>query len=1236
MKRKLPFISLNQNFFTLFTLIVLTSIMTTGHAADYRYSDSWGKQGLSIKSQSAQSVNLNFSMQQFSIADTEIEGVRMQNILFSESLLPNDEGSPDLPGFGRYIAIPQGATPILEIVSMRKEYLQGIEIAPAPRIPLDNERGPMEYHKDPQIYSRNEFFPAQPVVLNSPSQIRGVDVCLLNIMPYQYNPVTKELIIYRDIEINIRFEGGSRQFGENKYRNPYWDMILEDAIFNYSSLPRIDYSEQTTNRATQTGYEYLIIVPNDPIFTVWADSIKKFRNEEGILTGIVKLSDIGTNVSAAMLEDYVDNIYASWDIPPAAILLLGDYGTASQNNNSIPSPIWDNYCVSDNIYADVNEDDMPDIVFARITAQNQAQLESMIGRFMSYERTPPTNPSFYQKPITALGWQTVRWFQICSEAVGGFWKNVLGKEPVRINEIYEGSTSQWSTASNTGTILNVFASQGLGYIPDSPSTLGGWNGGNATMINNALNAGAFMLMHRDHGEEIGWGEPRYTNSNINSLTNTDLSWILSINCLTGKYNWSNESFTEKFHRHTYNGKPAGALGLTAASETSYSFVNDVYVWGMMDNMWPNFFPQYGTTPQSRGVLPAFGNAAGKFFLQQSNWPSNPGNKEVTYHLFHHHGDAFIKVCTEVPQVISASYKNEIFQSQTMFEITTEPNSKICISAYGTILATASTSFGPNVAVTIPKQLVGTVLKVTITKPNYNRYEGYIHVVPDVTAADAGEDATICSNQQVELNGTAINYESLLWETTGTGSFNDATILNPVYTPGDEDILAGSVILSLTASKTNMPDSTDYVTVNFVNAPLAFAGSNTSICEGNIYTATEAVASDYTQLTWSTSGTGSFDDANSLTANYTPSQEDILAGNVILSLTVSNETCEPLISTVSIAINPLPTVTISGDTVACQNQPDVIYYSGNENNTYQWQVTGGEITNGADQKEALITWTNNGTGIISLIETNEFGCSNNAELEVILHTAPQPSITGDNSVCANSSNVLYSTPLVPGNSYDWAVIGGNIVTDRFSNEVTVDWGGNGEGVITVTETSPQYNCATSLDYVVTISSPQVNLGQDTTICVNHSHTLKAGSGYTEYIWSTGSVSESIEITGAQIGIGNTVNYTVTVTDADGCQTVSTIAVTAEACAGLHENTAKNNFCLYPNPNTGEFNIQFGDPKGLTTVRIINSTGVVVFSKEINVATQGQIEAFYLNDLTSGIYFVRAESTTGSSVQKLIIK
>ena len=161
---------------------------------------------------------------------------------------------------------------------------------------------------------------------------------------------------------------------------------------------------------------------------------------------------------------------------------------------------------------------MPDIVFARITAQNATQLESMIKRNLDYERNPPTSPSFYNKPITALGWQTERWFQICSEVVGGFWKNALGKEPVRINEIYQGTPgSIWSSAPNTATVVGVFGPAGLGYIPASPAELGNWNGGNASQINSAINAGSFMLMHRDHGYEFGWGEPSYTNTNINGL-----------------------------------------------------------------------------------------------------------------------------------------------------------------------------------------------------------------------------------------------------------------------------------------------------------------------------------------------------------------------------------------------------------------------------------------------------------------------------------------------------------------------------------------------------------------------------------------------------------------------------------------------------------------------------------------------------------------------------------------------
>ncbi|NTW45273.1 MAG: hypothetical protein HGB14_12800, partial [Anaerolineaceae bacterium] len=175
--------------------------------------------------------------------------------------------------------------------------------------------------------------------------------------------------------------------------------------------------------------------------------MRKFRTTQGILTHVVSLAEIGGN-TPDLIETYIDNAYNTWDIVPAACLLLGDYGTNAAN--SIISPVYNNYCVSDNIYADVDNNNLPDIVFARMTAQDEIQLQVMVTKFINYERTPPTNPNFYQHPITSLGWQTDSWFQICSEVIGGYWQEVQGKEPVRINEIYSGTPgSEWSTAPNT-------------------------------------------------------------------------------------------------------------------------------------------------------------------------------------------------------------------------------------------------------------------------------------------------------------------------------------------------------------------------------------------------------------------------------------------------------------------------------------------------------------------------------------------------------------------------------------------------------------------------------------------------------------------------------------------------------------------------------------------------------------------------------------------------------------------
>lgn len=742
-------------------LTICLSVLTLGGFAEkVTYQENWNNPGISIRQQSAQGVSIGFSIKEFDIATRAFNGEMMQEIELTGNFLPNAEGAPNLPVISRYIALPQGAQATVVVKRQRTEVIDNVSLAPAPRIPLDTERGPLQYNKDLSIYSSNTYYPQQPVILSQPSKLRGVDVVLVSITPYQYNPVTKQLVVIRDLDVEVNFTGGNGHFGEDRLRSRYWDPILKDNIFNSESLPAIDYSArmayQSKNR--ETGCEYLIIVPNDAIFSQWADTIKKFRTEQGILTKIVTLQEIGGNTTTA-IENYINNAYNNWDIPPAAFLMMADHGTNA--STQIPAPIWDSYCVSDNIYADVDNDDMPEIAPARMTAQNADHLKTMVEKFIGYETDPPTSASFYNSPITALGWQTERWFQICSEVVGGFWKNSLGKTPIRINAVYQGNPASdpWSTASNTATVVNYFGPTGCAYIPATPQELGGFDGGTPAMVNQALNNGSFMLQHRDHGFEQGWGEPGYTSTHISSLTNVGkLSYIMSVNCLTGKYNYSSEVFAEKFHRYKYNNQYAGAVGILAASEVSYSFVNDAFVWGMYDNMWPNFLPSYGALYEERDLTPAFGMCAGKIFLQQSSWPYNSGDKEVTYHLFHHHGDAFLNVYSEVPQQLTVSHNEVMLQGLNTFDVTANEGAFIALTANGQIIGTGVGTGSP-VAIPVNTPAIGTIVKIVVTKQNYFRHTSTVIVIsPEnpyvITSGVSVDDPAGNNNQKLDFSETA--------------------------------------------------------------------------------------------------------------------------------------------------------------------------------------------------------------------------------------------------------------------------------------------------------------------------------------------------------------------------------------------------------------------------------------------------------------------------------------------------
>ncbi|MDD3739175.1 MAG: C25 family peptidase propeptide domain-containing protein [Lentimicrobiaceae bacterium] len=158
--------------------VLLFVFCLVASAESYTYQDSWGKQGLTLTSNTPNKVELNVSVNNFTLESVDINGEQMQEIAFDGFALFTNAGEPNIPGISRLVAIPQGATANLEIIDYRVEIIQNVNIAPSPVIPKENEDG-LVFSKSSNVYSRNAFFPENISTLSEVKQLRGVDVVLL-------------------------------------------------------------------------------------------------------------------------------------------------------------------------------------------------------------------------------------------------------------------------------------------------------------------------------------------------------------------------------------------------------------------------------------------------------------------------------------------------------------------------------------------------------------------------------------------------------------------------------------------------------------------------------------------------------------------------------------------------------------------------------------------------------------------------------------------------------------------------------------------------------------------------------------------------------------------------------------------------------------------------------------------------------------------------------------------------
>lgn len=737
-------------------------------------------------------ISLRFNFNDFSIDTIRCEGELMHTIVTKGIVAPNEYGQPDLPTFSRFIAIPQGAQAIVEVRTSRDERMSGINIAPAIGSQCENDAD-RPFYKDQKAYTNDGLYPAAAYRVAEPQQLRGVDVIHLGLCPIQFDPLKQEIAIHRQFDIDIRFEGGNGHFGDDRLRSPYWDPILRNNILNYNCLPPIDYAArmQEWSRTRPTGCEYLIVTPDNDAYVEAMQELVNLRRRQGILTDVMRITEIGNDENS--IKQGFRNIYNHWDIPPAAVCLVGESGQNLQNyvlGYETPHP-KDGYITSDNPYADINDDYLPDICFTRLIAQNESELPLFIGKQIEYEYTNPVMDSYYyDHPITAAGWQDSKWFQITIATISGYLTQ-HGKIPSRINEVYSGGVgADWSTASGTNAVVSYFGPEGVGYIPATPAELGGWTGGNASHVMTAINQGAYLIQHRDHGWNNKWYQPEIYVSDFGSINNPGLmAYLISVNCRTGMYYDHNTTFLEGLMRMTRNGQNAGIVGAIAPAGQTYSYANDIYLWGVWDLFDSSFLPEYGPfADHADAWLPAFANVSGKYFLETQVFPStNADMRSCTYNTFHTHGDAFLRIFTEVPQPIETEH-DATLACYAPFHITAPQGSQIALTENRDgqirILATAIGT-GETQTLTVMENLFSETVHLTITGLNLLRHEEDIYINP------IGQPLVVVDSISVNGSGMTLHY--------GQSASTDIVVTNV----GENISDAGTVILTTDSEYLNI-------------------------------------------------------------------------------------------------------------------------------------------------------------------------------------------------------------------------------------------------------------------------------------------------------------------------------------------------------------------------------------------------------------------------------------------------
>jgi PKD-like domain len=598
-----------------------------------------------------------------------------------------------------------------------------------------------------------------------------------------------------------------------------------------------------------------------------------------------------------------------------------------------------------------------------------------------------------------------------------------------------------------------------------------------------------------------------------TLCQGDVVWAYSVNEPGVTYEWSTDGYSGDIFGSPYHDRArvylrGDTLALTlTGTRTATGCIGSSTMYAMIQSGPVGGFSSIPSSicPNSVATVSTYANAA-SYAWTVTNGTIVSGQGTASIHVRALDASPVtVRVVKTGPNGCSKSYQQSIpVPPAPAANVTASGPTAFCQGGSVTLTAPSATSYLWSNGATTQSIVANTSGNYSVTITNANGCSSTsaatavtVHAAPATPAITPSGPTTFCEGGNVTLSAPA-GY-SYLWS-------NDATTQSVTV---DQ---SGSYSVTITdgngCSATSEPA---VVTVNPLPVAAIEANGPLAFCEGGSVTLT---ASNGASHLWSNGAT-------------TPSITVAAAGDY--SVTVTNEHgCSTTSAATTVTVHDalgiawinIPQV-CNGAEASAQAQA---YRNGQyvDDVTYVWSIEGGTITRNEGHRVYFISTSDSVT--LAATGTDANGCSATRSQTAFVPPPVTATITpsGPTTFCTGGSVTLTAPEgygyYIWSNGQEGFSLRSIVVSEPGEYRVTV---------------SDFHNCsATSEPVTVTVNplpEPVITAAGPTTFCQGGNVTLTASEG-ASYLWSNGATTQSITV-------GTSGDYSVTVTNAEGCSATS---------------------------------------------------------------------------------------------------